>query len=241
MSITDTFTPPYSDIVDLEYYSKLYNKPHTEKEAIQDEQFNKLLIQVTDQINVLCGGRVYDEWAQLDDTKQADAKRKFWLRRAVCAYLEYCIDTAHIFVNKQFQSSGTLPFSVNASANDANFENVRHDIIKLLKQGDWYQTLYGMNPSEKVYRENSQIEYNQWLTWLVQYLKTIFKTINNDNQFENGLIMSNNDISNIKNLIADNNLSEIRGFRIVDCDVEQRSNAQLRAIIEQVLREKHLI
>jgi len=53
--------------------------------------------------------------------------------------------------------------------------------------------------------------------------------------------MSNNDITSIKNLIANNNLSEIRGFRIVDCDLEQRSDAQLRAIIEQVLHEKHLI
>ena len=76
---------------------------------------------------------------------------------------------------------------------------------------------------------------------MVQYLKTIFKTIDNTNQFTNGLIMSNNDIKNVKNLIADNNLSEIRGFRIVDCDIEQRSDAQLRTIIEQVLHEKHLI
>ena len=214
MSITDTFIPPYEQIVDLEYYTNLYNKPHTNAEVIQDTQFSKLLIQVIDQINVLCAGRVFREWTELDDAKQADAERKFYLRRAICAYLEYCIDTAHIFVNKQFQSTGTIPFSLNASANDANFENLRFDIIKLLKQGNWYATLYGINPTELATKELGQIDNNAYLTWLVKYLKTIFKTIDNKNQFTNGLVLSNNDITTVKNITAYSNQSEISGFRL---------------------------
>lgn len=241
MSIIDTFIPPYENIVDIEYYKSKYSLPMTNDVNTQTAQVNKLIIKCIDQINVLCANRPFEIWSDLDDNNQKDAQRKFWFRKAVCDYVNYCIDVADIFVNKTFNSSGTLPFSLNASANDVNFEQFRLDIIKKLKQGDWYATLSGINPKDIFGAELNQIEYNKWLTWLVQYLKTIFKTIDNTNQFTNGLIMSNNDIMNVKNLIADNNLSEIRGFRIVDCDVEQRSDAQLRTIIEQVLHEKHLI
>lgn len=214
MSIIDAFNPPYEDIVDIDYYKSKYSLPVTNDVNTQETQLKKLIIKCTDQVDVLCAGRPYEEWAKLDDNKPEDAKRKFWFRKAVCDYINYCVDVADIFVNKQFQSSGTLPFSLSASANDVNFEQFRLDIIKKLKQGDWYATLSGSNPKDIFGAELNQVEYNKWLTWLLQYLKTIFKTIDNTNQFANGLVLSNNDITTVKNITAYSNQSEISGFKI---------------------------
>lgn len=225
MSIQDTFDAP-NDIVDLEYYKSKYSLPKTSDEANRDIQLTKLIQQCLDQVNVLCAGRPYREWSKLDDTK--DGERKYWLRKAVCAYIEYCIDTAHIFVNKQFQSSGTIPFSLNASANDANFENVRHDIIKLLKQGNWYQTLYGTD-NLKSNCAFDKIDHNNYLSNLTSYLKTIFKTLNNENQFTNGLILSNKNIDVVGDILAGkpNYASKISGFTLEDCKLPAGSDNTL--------------
>lgn len=225
MSIVDTFTPPYHEIVDLEYYKAHYSLPLTKDVNTQEAQVDKLIIQCIDQVNVLCAGRPFKEW------DKANGERKFWLRKAICAYVEYCIDTAKVFVNKQFQASGVLPFSLNASANDANFERFRYDIIKLLKNGDWYQTIGGFDLrtyNGTIKNERATKELAEFIT----YLKTIFKTIDNENQLSNGLILSGQEIASCGNILAASG-KQIQGFKLVDCDIKD--------LVEQILREHRLI
>lgn len=215
MSNTNEFTPP--EIITYDYYTAHYILPLVENTDEQKTLINRWIIQCQDQIDTLCGGRVYAEYPELDLTKDKDKRRAYYLKKAVCALLEYYIDTGKAFVDKNFSSASNVPANINASTDDANFEHKRKDIIKLLTQGGWYETFMTYTNAEDL-GFNKPLAHDFSWTDFMDKLSEVFKRLDNNNSFTTNQVMNNHNISHIKELIGYHiNTSVIRNFKLVDC------------------------
>ena len=200
-------------VLTLEEYKANWPIPTSANTKEQDTQLQMFIDDATNQIDNLCGGKLFRDFGNLDPIK--DEVVIYKLQRAVGDLTLLLDQTGKMFYNSNSQGGGNAPFSLSTRSDNSQIEIKRQDIIKNLIEAGFYENVRIGQKSVDIC--DNELTTTQIREDFVRKLSEFFLRVDGSNKYQSNLM-------NFPNTCELNNTGDIIGNQVVDKNTQQMRN-----------------
>lgn len=200
-------------VLTLEEYKANWPVPNSSNQQEQDVQLQMFIDDATNQIDNLCGGKLFRDFPNLDPIK--DEVVIYKLQRAVGDLTLLLDQTGKMYYDGASSGGGNASFSLATRSANSKIEWKRQDIIKNLVEAGFYSNVRieqdDYDPScDFIYESTTSEKQAEFVKWLSGF----FLRVDGSNTYNDTLL-------NFPKTCNINNSGDIIGSEVVDKNTQQ--------------------